>query len=88
MGQLADHSYFMADDCNYDVILLDSDPLKANEDAWYHEWQNAHLVKYLDELESAVAFRSILNWVLENRPDGNYAITDIESDLEELSKHL
>ena len=73
---------YMIGDSEWDCIyLVDSDP-NATEDSWYSEWMDEHQVG--DELENDEyykALREMLTWIIENEPDGNYAVNEIEDNL-------
>ena len=85
LGQIDDGLYFMADNSCYDVMFLNADPMLADEDCWYAEWQEFHLVRYLDEKESLAFFRKMFEWIKANNHD-HYEWYDCDSDLEEVKR--
>lgn len=85
LGQIDRDRYFIAEDDMYSVRILDSDPMLADEDCWYSDWQEEHMIDDLDETESLVFFNDMLNWILDNKPDGNYGLDDIERDIDEVA---
>lgn len=90
-GKLKDGNYFMADDSyfngdNFDVTIVSSDPDKEKDDgAWYPEWQEEHLVEYLDETRAEEFTKQLLQWILKNKPEGNYDERDMENMLNSMS---
>lgn len=93
LGQLDNQTWFLASDADYDVVILNANPWAAidaetgEELCWFSEWQEEHLVKYLDEHDSLDFFRYMLNWIKDNKPKGNYCMSNLEDDLEEV-EHL
>lgn len=92
LGQIDDHTWFFASDADYDVVILNADPwLAIDPDSgeqlcWFPDWQEEHLIEYLDEQGSIDFFKDMLNWVKENEPDGNYLMSELEFDMEEVAK--
>lgn len=92
LGQIDEHTWFLASDADYDVVILNSDPWLAvdsetgEELCWFPEWQEEHLVKYLDETDSLDFFREMLNWIKKNNPKGNYSMYELELDMEEVEQ--
>lgn len=76
LGVLDDGNYFIACDDMLDVTIVSEDPRKT-EDAWFAEWQEKNLVRYLNEKESIRFFRSLCKFILK-RPyegfDGEYML--------------
>lgn len=83
LGELDNGQYFIAEDLMYDVTIVDADPRKAGDDAFQPDWIEEHLVRYLEE-DNITFFRDMLCWVIDNKPDGNYNIVDMEHELMEL----
>jgi uncharacterized protein YlzI (FlbEa/FlbD family) len=66
MGELESGKFFMAFEENcYEVMVLDADPRKAEDMAYYQSWQESHTVwDYVDSLETEETlgmFRRIYN---------------------------
>lgn len=80
-GKLTNGNYFLGDSEGSAMFLnapVDSD------DCFYWEWQEAHLVKELDELEAEDFIFQILTEILEHGCTGesNYNDADIRRTLE------
>lgn len=78
-GEIADQLYFLADDESDEVLLLDADPAEDLDEAGMPNWQKVHTVGQVDDLKA-----SILAYIIENQPKGNYLISDMETRLNEL----
>lgn len=84
LGALSDNTYFIADYPYWDLRIVDEDPRPAfwgddyDTDAGYEPWQNAHLIKDVDNTDTTMFFNDLFNWILKNNPDGNYNSGDIE----------
>ena len=92
-GELNDGTYFMASDDwtdtqnnFYNVLIVNEDPNSEEneEDSWFEDWQQSHLVKSLEAEEAANFFKDMLTWVIKNKPDGNYQVADIEDILDDI----
>ena len=93
-GKLKDGNYFMASDEWLDkynkafaIRIVNEDPDTAkdpNQDdiAWFPEWQESRLVKDLEGKEALNFTKEILNWVIANKPAGNYQMADIKGMLD------
>lgn len=87
IGKLSDGNYFMAADDwfegdYFDIRIVNENPDKAGEDCWYPEWQEEHLVRDIQSENEAQKFtKQILNWIIKNKPEGNYDISDMENML-------
>lgn len=86
-GKLSDGNYFMAADDwfegdYFDIRIVNENPDKVGEDSWYPEWQEEHLVRDIQSENEAQKFtKQILNWIIKNKPEGNYDISDMENML-------
>lgn len=91
-----DGVYFIACDSMYDVTLVNETPFNedgtVNEDVWFAEWQEDHLVRYLDcETEGLVFFKQMLTWILAQKEyieGGNYNNGDMEDELRDVKERL
>lgn len=93
-GKLKDGNYFMASDEDLDkynkafaVRIVNEDPDTAEDPdqddiAWFPEWQEPRLVKDLEGKEAEEFTKQILRWVIANKPDGNYQISDMKGMLD------
>lgn len=83
MGKL-DDNYFLAD-CDlmaswYDLRIIDVDPtLYDSDDVWQDEWQMKHYVKDVNRCKTFM--KNMFKWIIENKPEGNYLVSDIEDML-------
>ena len=80
VGQLESGEYFLAD-CECAIRLLNAPMDLENEDHWYPEWQEEHLIKDLDETEGISIMTDMLKWILDNAPEGNYSKGDMMDEL-------
>lgn len=73
-GGLDDGTYFLADDCFYDVRIIDVNPdeYDADEEVWQADWQATHLVRDLDEEESLDFFEEMILWFRLAKPHDTY----------------
>lgn len=87
-GKLSDGNYFMAEDSIFDktnptfsIRIVNENPDEVGEDSWYPEWQEEHLVRDVVETDNeAKEFtRQILQWIITNKPEGNYDVSDMET---------
>lgn len=93
-GKLKDGNYFMASDEDLDkynkafaVRIVNEDPDTAEDPdqddiAWFPEWQEPRLVKDLEGKEALNFTKEILNWIIANKPDGNYQMADMKGMLD------
>ena len=90
-GELKDGNYFVADTSFYDVRILNADPNEAIwDDGCYNmdsmEWQDEHLVEFLEPEKAKKFLISMLNWIKRHKPDGvcmgsdlDYFLADVKS---------
>ena len=67
-GALSDGTYFMASDFMDSFRILNEDP-RDKEEAWYADWQEAHLVKDIDDDKTAPIFVELYKWLESHKPD-------------------
>ena len=89
-GALMDGNYFMAGTPDFFITIVDSDPrLTANADngdlldADYADWQEEHLVRYIDSDtdESVKFFDEMFKYIIDKEPTGgfcNYSLSEME----------
>lgn len=106
-GKLKDGNYFLGSDDWFDknnkmftIRVVNENPDDYEEDCWFDDWQKEHLVRDLTEEENKEITKQILHWIIENKPDGNYDIRNMEDMLnivepdrleeatEEIDEHL
>ena len=76
-------NWFIADDSNFDVRILNEDPLAnadVSDDWTYADWQEERLVKDLNGKERIKVFKDILNYCI----DTNQYVSDMKTDLRDL----
>lgn len=67
-GQFADGTWFMAGDlCGNAIKIVNADPIKEWDDAWYLEWQEEHLVR---EVVDGALLHNILVAVVQAMENG------------------
>lgn len=79
--------YFLADSDYFDVTFIDADPDDFEfEDLWESDFFDTHMITYInpDSKDSTMFFKQMCRWIIDNRPQGNYAIEDIETILENI----
>lgn len=88
-GKFTDGNYFIADSCDGFVRIINDNP--DGESEFYdwnfcdNDWQEEHLVEDLnDEKEQAAFIVEICNYIIENKPDGNY----VESEIEKIKSYF
>ena len=88
LGAFNDNTYFIADTANYDVTIINKDPLTSDLDneVFDPQWQEAHLIKYADDLESIELIKYIVIWSLKNHPQGNYNDFDLNRILQDIEQ--
>ena len=88
LGQIDGKQWFLASDLNYDVRILNTDPFTwpDQEEIWYADWQEAHLIEDYGPAECLAFFADMLNWIKANEPDGNYAMEDMDAILNEVEE--
>lgn len=70
-----------------DDEVWDKYGISRDEDAWPSvEWQEEHLVEDLDPKRAKAFFMSMLEWVKENHPSGNYLSSDMDGFIDDLER--
>lgn len=86
-GEFSDGTWFMCGDlCGNAIKIVDSDPTKEWDDAWYLEWQEEHLVR---ETVDGALLGEILCAVKKNLRDGvrmNATESDIQDRIQTLDE--
>ena len=66
------------------VEFFDADPYMSLEDACNEIWQSAH---HLGEYSGQKAYKfikEIMEWIIQNRPEGNYSVEELETRLSKM----
>lgn len=81
-GSLENGNYFIAESCNFDIREINANPdnYDFSEEVCQAEWQEEHLVRDYENrsVESRKFLTEMLDWVLENKPKGDYCSSDME----------
>lgn len=62
------------------VLLLDADPLHT-EEAFDISWQQEHTIAEIIDEEFDEFRQTMIEWILANKPTGNYSIYEMETRL-------
>ena len=92
-GELSDGNYFIASDQSFagdyfDIRIVDENPADYEEDFGNVAWQEEHLVSDVVGGEAREFTIQLLEWVLENHPEGNYQLGDIEAMLDSIQNKV
>lgn len=76
IGKLDNGTFFIASD-EGDLTIMDTEPTFDYDMDYF----NDHVVEYVDSdtVEFSQNFKAILNWILTNKPEGNYSSSEIYS---------
>ena len=66
------------------VMEVDADPEQCGDECDYGEWQVDHHIREIDGKEYRTILLEMINWICDNRPDGNYTISEIEAARKDL----
>lgn len=93
IGELSDGNYFIASDQSFvgdyfDIRIVDENPADYEEDFINVTWQEEHLVSDVVGGEAREFTIQLLEWVLENCPEGNYQLGDIEAMLDSIQNKV
>ena len=93
IGELSDGNYFIASDQSFvgdyfDIRIVDENPADYEEDFCDVTWQEEHLVSDVVGGEAREFTIQLLEWVLENHPEGNYQLGDIEAMLDSIQNKV
>lgn len=96
-GKLKNGNYFIAGDDNFgkdgktfypiNIWILDIDPDwvdpdDENYDIWLSEYLDPHTIRIPNKAEAQKMTKLILGWIIDNAPEGNYDMEDIERRLD------
>lgn len=85
LGQLDNGNYFLTDDDSIDYCLFLNESPYDLEKSLYPEWQDSHKVSEYSGEEALGFNKKMLKWIIDNKPDGNYAECELETRLAKLS---
>lgn len=74
-GQLKNGLYFSTDDTWESIALCDSDT--DTEEAEYIEFYENHMITEIMDPDYTPLFNTIIHWILEHNPDGNYLSSEL-----------
>ena len=84
-GEVDDGSYFLTNDDFYVYVeFLNDDPYKNLDESLNEIWQNAHHLGEYSGSQALEFYKKILRWIIENKPEGNYQVYEIEQRLSKL----
>ncbi len=84
-GQLDNGDYFMTnDDFVVYVEFYNADPYKDFDESCNEIWQFEHHVGEYSGQEAYDFVKNIRTWIIQNRPEGNYSVEEIESRLSQM----
>lgn len=82
LGQVDSGDYFFtADDYPGYVLFLNEDPENTIDECCNETWQYSHKVGEYTGRDADSFKKSILTWILENLPQGNYTAEELERRL-------
>lgn len=88
-GKFENGNYFLCfTDWEEYMMELDADPEENFEESGYPDWQEEHTVRELPVMESYETLMDAFDWILKNKPRGNYSDYDIERDKEDLKDDI
>lgn len=85
-GQLEDGNYFRTWDDAECIEICDADT--SVEEADYNEFYDEHRVETLIEDEFKVFWNKMIQWIIDNEPNGNYAVDELKERMEELKINI
>lgn len=83
VGELSDSTFFIAEDANDSFRIVNEDP-RGNEEAWYPEWQEKHLVLDIDDDKTTPIFIDLYRWLESHK--ANCGI-DFQAEIEERQEY-
>ena len=78
-GELSNGTFFQASDFMDSFRILNADP-RGLDEADFEDWQEEHLIKDIDEDETAQIFVELYRWLESHKPDCGI---DFESEIRE-----
>lgn len=93
LGKIKGGNWFYACDSWFDVRLLDANPNGKDDEYEFcgdnPEWQDKHTVRDMDDKKELLKFwESLYNWIIDTKPEGNYALDDMERSLANLKDYI
>ena len=79
-GRLADGNFLLAADGFECIRILREDPEEYPEEYAFQEWQDERLVRDVEAgaPEFVTLWNGMIDWILANRPEGNYSLVELE----------
>ena len=85
VGELENGNFFMHDASFYDTRILTERPDFENDDVWYPEWQEEHLIEDLNtKKDGAFFFLQAYKWIKKNIEGYDKYLDYIAEDAEKL----
>lgn len=79
-GQLDNGDFFMSNDDFMEYVeFYDADPYEELDEACGEIWQHTHALGGYSGQKAIDFMKSALNWIIQERPEGNYSVSEIES---------
>ena len=85
LGQLVNGNYFLTDDVSMEYCMFLNESPYDLDKSLYEEWQESYKVGELYGEEALSFNKRMLIWIINNKPDGNYAVGELETRLAKLS---
>lgn len=83
IGELRNGQFFIADSDCHSVRIINVNPFEA-DDVFNTEWQEACLVKDLEDVLARAFFKGMLQFVISTEPEGNYSMDEMKRMAEKL----
>lgn len=88
-GKFSNGNFFLCfTDWEEYLMELDVDPGENFEESGYEEWQNEHTIRQPEPSESRRLLVEAFDWIIGNRPEGNYDPGEIEDARTELLNEI
>ena len=82
-GTTKDGKHFIADASNLNVKIISAGPEKIEiEELQDPDWQEKHFVEDLLPYEAFNYMKRAINWILINKPEGDYSLSDMDTLLD------
>ena len=75
-GELENGNFFRTCDDWESVEFCDADT--STEEADYYEFYEAHTIESIDGDAYISFWNDMLMWIINNKPDGNYSVVELE----------
>lgn len=78
-GQFNDGTWFKSSDCWESVEICNADT--STEESDYCEFYETHLIESIEGEAYKELFNKIIQWIIDNAPQGNYQAYELEGRL-------